>query len=95
MPMMIFKGVFFSENAIRFSILQISKKIFQKTILQLKFKFLANDSKVLLAGNLNFKLRIVFFEIWRSKKRIALSGKKATLQVLTDVNPLFSQSTER
>ena len=39
------KGGFFSESAIRFSDLQISKKkIFQKTILNLKFKFQAQDS---------------------------------------------------
>ena len=79
------KGGFFSESAIRFSNLQISKKkIFQKTILSLKFKFPANNSKVFLAGNLNFKFRIVFWnifflEIWRFKKRIALSEKKLPL----------------
>ena len=38
------KGGFFSESAIRFSDIQISKKIFQKTILSLKFKFQAQDS---------------------------------------------------
>ena len=48
-----------------FSNLQISKKkIFQNTILNLKFKFIANNSKVLLAWNLNFKLRIVFWNIY-------------------------------
>ena len=36
------KGGFFSESAIRFSNLQ--RKIFQKTILNLKFKFQAPDS---------------------------------------------------
>ena len=36
------KGSFFSEGVIRFSNLQ--KKIFQITILDLKFKFLANNS---------------------------------------------------
>ena len=57
------KGGFFSESAIRFLDLQISKKtIFQKTIFNLKFKFPTNNSKVLLAGNLDFKLRIVFLE---------------------------------
>ena len=54
------KGGFFSESVIRFSNLQ--KKIFQKTILNLKFKFPANNTKLLLAGNLIFKLRIVFLE---------------------------------
>ena len=56
------KGSFSSEREMKF--FQISKsekkKIFQKTILSLKFKFPANNSKVLLAGNINFKLRIVF-----------------------------------
>ena len=76
---------FFSERAMFFQISKSrEKKIFQKTILSLKFKFLANNSKVLLAEKLNFKLRIVFwnisfFEIWRSEKRIALSEKKKHL----------------
>ena len=80
------KGGFFSESAIRFLNLQIYKiKIFQKTILSLKFKFPANYSILLLAGNLNFKFRIVFWNIffWRFKKRIVLSEKKPPLQVLT------------
>ena len=77
------KGGFFSESAMCFSNLQ--KTIFQKTILNLKFKFPANNSKVLLARNLNFKLRIVFsnvffLEIWRFKKHIALSEKKSPLE---------------
>ena len=42
---------------------------------------------MLWAGILNFKFKIVFleyffFEIWRSKKRIALSEKKPPLVVL-------------
>ena len=77
------KGGFFSESALCFLDLQISKKIFQKTILSLKFKFPANYSILLLGGNLNFKLRIVFwnifFEICWSKKHIALSEKKPPL----------------
>ena len=41
-----FKGGFFSESAMCFSNLQISKnKMFQNTILNLKFKFPANISK--------------------------------------------------
>ena len=56
------KGGFFSERAIRFSNLQ--NKIFPKTILSLKFKFPANYSILLLAGNLNFKFRIVFWNIF-------------------------------
>ena len=52
----------FSESVIRFSNLQIPpKNIFQKTILGLKFKFPANNSKVFWAGNLNSKIRIVFW----------------------------------
>ena len=37
-------GGFFSESAIRFSNLQISKKNIPKTILSLKFKFPANNT---------------------------------------------------
>ena len=62
------KGGFFSESTICFfRSPNLQKKIFQKTILNLKFKFLANYSILLLAGNLNFKLRIVFWNIffWR------------------------------
>ena len=67
------KGGFFSESAIRFfKSPNLQKKIFQKTILSLKFKFPANNILLLLVGNLNFKLRIVFwniyFEIWRFEK---------------------------
>ena len=57
------KGGFFPESAIRFLDLQISKKkIFQKTILNLKFKIPAHNIILLSTGNLNFKLRIVFLE---------------------------------
>ena len=62
----VLKGGFFSERAIPFQISKI--KIFQKTILSLKFKFPANYSILILAGNLNFKFRIVFWNIfffWR------------------------------
>ena len=68
-----------------FQISKSHKTIFQKAILSFKFKFPANNSKLLLAGNLNFKLRIVFWniffwdlEIW--KNFIALSEKKPPLQ---------------
>ena len=44
-------------------VFQISKKIFQKTILSLEFKFPINYSILLLAGNLNFKSMIVFWNI--------------------------------
>ena len=59
------KGGFFSESAIHFSNLQ--KEILQKTILNLKFKFPAKNTLLLLEGNLNFKFRIVFLEyfFWR------------------------------
>ena len=62
----------------------LQKKIFQKTILNLKFKFPTNNSKVFLEGNLNFKLRIVFWNIffWRFEKRISLSEKKAPLALV-------------
>ena len=55
--------------------------------MNLKFKFPANNSKVLLAGNLNFKLRIVFWnifflKIWRFEKQIALSERKPPLTPL-------------
>ena len=61
------KGGFFSESAMCFLNLQISKKILQKTILSLKFKFPTNNTLLLLAGNLNFKFRIAFRNIffWR------------------------------
>ena len=56
----------------------------------LKFKFTTNNSKVFLAGNLNFKFRIVFWnlflEILRFEKRIALSEKMPTLQVFCFVS---------
>jgi hypothetical protein len=41
------KGGFFSESAICFS--NLKKKIFQKTILDLKFKFHDNNTLLLLA----------------------------------------------
>ena len=45
-----------------FQISKSQKNIFHKTILSLKFIFPANKTLLLLAGNLNFKLRIVFLE---------------------------------
>ena len=62
------KGGFFSESAIRFfKSPNLRKNIFQKSILSLKFKFPPNDTLLLLAGNLNFKFKIVFWNIyfWR------------------------------
>ena len=61
----IIKGGFFSESAIRFLDLQISKKkIFQKTILNLKFKIPAQNSIMLWVGILNFKFKIAFWNIF-------------------------------
>ena len=62
------KGGFFSESAIRFSNLPISsKKIFQKTILTLKFKIPTHNIILLWTGILNFKFRMVLWNIliWR------------------------------
>ena len=59
------KVAFFQKVGFVFLDLQISKKIYsKKTILKLKYKFPTNNSKVLLVGNLNFKLRIVFWNIF-------------------------------
>ena len=72
------KGGFFSERADSFfKSPNLQKKIFQKTILDLKFKIPALNSILLWAGILNFKFRIVFWIIffWRFEKRIALSEK--------------------
>ena len=63
-------GGFFSEKVIRFfKSPNLQKKIFQKTILSSKFKYKFKDSF----------LEYFLFEIWRSKKRIALSEKKPPL----------------
>ena len=89
-PKYVLKDSFFSESVIRFSNLQ--KRIFQKTILNLRFKFPANNSKVLLAGNLNFKFRIVFWNIFfgdlEFEKHITLS-EKSHLYFLTALVILF------
>ena len=62
----------------------LQKYIFQKTILNLEFKFPANNSKVLFGGKFKFQAQASFleyfsFEIWRSVKRIALSEKRLPL----------------
>ena len=65
------KVAIFQKVRCVFSNLKISKKkIFQKTILNLKFEFPAKNTLLLLAGNLNFKLRIIFWNIfiWRFEK---------------------------
>ena len=58
------KVAFFGKCDEIFSAIKISKKVFQKTILSLKSKFPANNSKGLLSGNLNFKFRVVFWNIF-------------------------------
>jgi hypothetical protein len=50
----------------------------------LKFKYPANFNILSMPGNLNFKFRIVFWnifflEIWRFEKQIALSERKPPL----------------
>ena len=61
----LFKGGFFQQVRFVFQISKSPKKsIFKKTILNLKFKFPAKNTWLLLAGNLNFKLRIVFWSIF-------------------------------
>ena len=66
---------FFSESAICFSNLPISQKRYSK-----KLSWAWNDSIMLWAGILNFKFRIVvwniFLEIGRFEKQITLSEKK-------------------
>ena len=73
-------GFFFRKCDVFFKSPNLQKKIFQKTILNLKFKIPAQNIILLWAGILNFKLRIVFWKIffWRFgdlKNRIALSEK--------------------
>ena len=77
-------GFFFRKCNLFFKSPNLPKKIFQKTILDLKFKIPAYNSIMLWPGILNFKFRIVFWNIffWRFgdlKKRIALSEKKPPL----------------
>ena len=55
------KGAFFRKYDCLFRSPNLKNEIFQKTVLNLKFIFPINNSKVLLAGNLNFKFRIVFW----------------------------------
>ena len=64
------KGSFFSESAMKFFQIFKSPKKYSKK-LSLKFKFQAQDSF----------LEYFFFEIWRSEKWIALSGKKPPLVI--------------
>ena len=59
------KGGFFSESVIHFSNLQI--KNIPKNYPEIEIEFFDKNSKGLLAGNLDFKFRIVFWNIsfWR------------------------------
>ena len=78
----------------------LKKRLFQKAILSLKFKFPNNNSKVLLAANLNFKLRIVFWniffwdlEIWKMN---CTFWKKATFSISNAVcNLMISKCSFR
>ena len=58
----------------------LQKKKYSKK-LNLTFKIPAHNILLLLAGILNFKFRIVFWEIWRFEKRIALSERKPPLGI--------------
>ena len=58
------KAAFFQKVRNVFQNYKSPEKIFQKAILRLKFKLMpANNTLLLLAGNLNLKLRIVFRNI--------------------------------
>ena len=61
------KVAFFQKVGLSFKSPNLPKKIVQKTILDLKFKTPAHNSIMLWAGILNFKFRIVFWNIffWR------------------------------
>ena len=63
------KGVFFRKCDVFFKSPNFQKNIFQKTILNLKFKFQSQDSF----------LEYFSSEIWRFEKRITLSEKKPPL----------------
>ena len=58
------KVPFFQKVQFVFQISKSQDKIFQKTILSLKFKFPANNPLLSMTGNLKFKLRIVFLNIF-------------------------------
>ena len=60
-------GFFFRKCDSFFRSPNLEKKIFQKTILNLKFKIPAQNSIMLWAGILNFKFKIVFWNIFFSK----------------------------
>ena len=81
-------GFFFRKYHVFFKTPNLQKKNSKKTTLNWKFKFPANNSKVLLEGNLNFKSRIVFWNLsfWKFgdlKKRITLTEKKTPLSEMS------------
>ena len=65
--LLLLKVAFFRKCDVFFKSPNLQKKIFQKTILSLKFKIPAHNIIPFLGGNLNFKFRIVFWNIffWR------------------------------
>ena len=78
------KGGFFSESVIRFFKSPNLQKKYSKILSWTwNLNFPSKNTLLLLAGNLNFKFRIVFWnfflEVWIFEKRIALSEKKPPL----------------
>ena len=75
------------------SLFKSPKKIFQKTILNLKFKIPAHNSIILWAGILNFKFRIVVWNIlfWKlgDLKNESHSLKKSHLQYVLSISTLI------
>ena len=71
------KVAFFRKCDVFFKSPNLEKKKYSKKlhILNLKFKFPANNTLLFWAENLNFKFRIVFIFFWRFGKQITLSGK--------------------
>ena len=79
MPVALAKGGFFQK--VRFVFLNL-----QKTILSLKFKFPTINTLLLLAGNIDFKFMMVFWnifflKIWRFEKQITLSERETPLEL--------------
>ena len=85
------KGGIFQRVRFVFQISQSSKKLFQKTILKLKFKIPAHNIILFWAGILNFKFRIVFWNIffggWEIWKTNPTFWKKATFKWILTVVP--------
>ena len=82
------KVAFFQKVWFVFQISKSPKKKYSKTtILNLKFKFPAQNTLLLLAGNLNFKLRIVFWNIFFGdlKNKLHFLKKKTPLKTLKGI----------